>query len=172
MTLSERIVQIARSYIGQEETANNSGFKSSWFRDKLVAMGWLKFQSWCAYTGKSIWYDAFKELDPVGAKLVLKYANGSVLQTYNNFARSKEFHVQVSPVPGALVMFREGNKTTGHEGVVTTLVTGGFNFISGNTSKAGSREGTTVLEKYRAFNTPYQPNGLNLIGFVNCIRIS
>jgi len=176
MTLPDRIVELARSYIGQEETPNNSGFKNAWFQALMEKIGWIKSQSWCAYFAKSCWYTAFLELDPVGAKLILKYANGSSLQTYYNFAKSKEFHVQTFPVPGALVIFREGNSASGHEGVVTpTMLTStGFNFVSGNTSVTGavSREGKIVAEKYRKLNLPYNPNGLNIIGFVVPTRIA
>lgn len=172
MKLSEKIIELARSFIGQEETPNNSGFKNGWFQTLMEKIGWLKGQSWCAYFAKSVWCTAFLELDPVGAKLILKYANGGSQATYHNFARSKEFHVQTFPVPGALVIFREGNSFSGHEGIVTTFDNIGFNFISGNTSKAGSREGTTVLEKYRKLNLPYNPNGLNLTGFVVPTRIA
>jgi len=172
MTLQDKIIETARSYIGQEETPNNSGFKNSWFQTLMISIGWLKGQSWCAYFAKLVWHDSLLNIDPVGANLILKYANGSSLNTYQNFLRSKEFHVQTNPVAGALVIFREGNETSGHEGVVTTFDLIGFNFVSGNTSKAGSREGTTVLEKYRQLNLPFNPNGLNLVGFVNPIRIA
>lgn len=169
--LPERIVEIARSYIGQEETPNNSGFKNTWFEKLMVSVGWKKGQPWCAYFGFLVWYDAFLDFDLVGAKLILKYANGGSLNTYQNFLKSKEFHVQPTPTAGALVIFREGNGTSGHEGIVTTFDSTGFNFISGNTSKAGSREGTSVLEKYRKLNLPFNAKGLNLVGFVNPIRI-
>jgi len=168
----ELIVEVARKYIGQEELPNNSGFRNSWFQNWMIKIGWLKNQSWCAYFAKAVWYDAFLSSDPVGAKLILKYANGSSLNTYFNFQKSKEFHVQTNPVVGALVIFREGNSSSGHEGIVTTFDDVGFNFVSGNTSKAGSREGTTVLEKYRKLNLPFNPNGLNLTGFVNPVRIA
>jgi hypothetical protein len=172
MNLQDKIIETARSYIGQEETVNNSGFKNSWFQNLMVRIGWLKGQSWCAYFAKLAWHEAFTYFDPDGARLILKYANGSAYQTYQNFARSREFHVQVNPVPGALVIFRLGNSWQGHEGIVTTISARGFYFVSGNTSKAGSREGTTVLEKFSALNEAYEPDGLNLTGFVNPIRIA
>lgn len=172
MTLQDRIIELVRSYIGQEETPNNSGFKNATFQKLMEKIGWSKGQAWCSFFSKSVWCTAFLEFDPIGTKLILKYANGSSLQTYYNFAKSKEFHVQTFPVPGALVIFREGNSASGHEGIVTTFDNLGFNFVSGNTSKVGSREGTIVLEKYRKLNLPYNPNGLNLTGFVSPIRIA
>lgn len=172
MTLPERIIEIAKNYIGETEIPNNSGFTNANFQKLLAARGWEKGQSWCAYFAYMVWFDAFSELDPVGAKLLPKYANGSSLQTYFNFQKSKEFHVQVNPVPGAIVCFREGNSTSGHEGIVTSFDAMGFNFTSGNTSVTGSREGTTVFDKYRRLHLPYNSNRLNLLGFVNPIRIS
>lgn len=172
MKLVDSILSVAKSYLNQQETPNNSGFKNLWFQKLMISMGWYKGASWCAFTGKAIWYNGFLPVDPVGAKLILKYATGSAVGTYQAFARSKEFHVQPTPVIGALVIFKEGNGPSGHEGVVTELVSGGFKFISGNTSEAGSREGTTVLEKTGFLNKPFNPRGLNLVGFVVPQRIA
>ncbi len=121
-----------------------------------------------------VWIEAFMQIDPLTIPLIKKYANGSSLQTYFNFQKSKEFHVQQNPVPGALVIFRHGNTTQGHEGIVTTVDSdcGGFNFISGNTSATGSREGTIVGDKHQKLNLAFNPNGLNLLGFVNCQKIA
>lgn len=172
MSLVDSILSMARSYLNQTETPNNSGFKNLWFQKVMISMGWYKGASWCAFTGKAIWYNGFLPVDPLGAKLVLKYATGSAYGTYQAFARSKEFHVQSTPVVGALVVFVDGNGPLGHEGVVTELIPGGFKFISGNTSVAGSREGTTVLEKVRMLNVPHSATGLNIAGFVNPVRIA
>ncbi len=137
-------------------------------------MGWLKGQAWCAYTGKAIWYNAFLVDDPAGAKLILKYATGSALGTYNAFKKSKEFHVQAAPTLGALVIYIEGDGPFGHEGVVTWVhpTLESFKFVSGNTSKAGSREGTTVLEKIDYTHGPRPARGLKILGFVSPIRIA
>ncbi len=164
--LTDDIVAVAKSYLNQEETTGNSGFKNLWFQKVLLAMGWYKGASWCAFTGKAIWYNAFLKADPTGAKLVLKYATGSSLGTYEAFAKSKEFHVQQEPVVGGLVIFSEGNGPNGHEGVVTELIPGG------NTSQAGSREGTIVLEKSFFMSKPFLAHGLNLKGFVNSQRLT
>ncbi len=175
MTLQELIVQKAKSYIGQEELPQNSGFKNSWFQNLMAKVGWQKFQSWCAYFAMDVWIEVFTVVQPDTVPLIKKYANGSSLQTYINFQKSKEFHVQQNPVPGAIVIFRHGNSSTlGHEGIVTTVDgdCGGFNFTSGNTSAAGSREGTIVADKHQKLNLPFNPNGLNILGFVNPIRIA
>jgi hypothetical protein len=172
MNLLDSILAVAKSYLNQEETPNNSGFKNLWFQKLMISMGWYKGASWCAFTGKAIWYNGFLQADPIGAKLILKYATGSAIGTYSAFAKSKEFHVQHNPVVGGLVIFQDGNGPYGHEGVVTSLIPGGFTFTSGNTSVAGSREGTTVLDKPRMLNVPFNPSGLNLLGFVNPVRIA
>lgn len=170
--LPDLIVSIAKKYIGQEELPQNSGFKNSWFQNLMAKVGWVKYQSWCAYFSEMVYIEAFSQLDPAGVPLIKKYANGSSLQTYFNFQKSKEFHVQTHPALGGLVCFREGNGTSGHEGIVTSVGDKGFYFISGNTSVAGSREGTTVLNKFRSLDLPFNPNGLNLLGFVSPLRIS
>ena len=172
--LNDIIVSTIKSYIGVEETPNNSGFKQDWFLKLMLSVGWIKGQSWCAYTSNAAWFEGFKQCDPVGLIAAKKYANGSCVSSYRNFAKSKEFHVQQTPVLGALVYFQHGAKdsTTGHAGIVTEITKDGYVFVSGNTSAAGSREGTTVLPKTKVLNQPFNPTGLNLMGFVNPIRIA
>lgn len=169
--LPDRIVEIAKSYIGQTELPANSGFTDPAFQTLMEGIGWLKSESWCAFFAKMVWMQAFREIDPVGAALVLKYANGSSLQTYFNFQKCPEFHVQYHPTPGGLIIFREGSGSSGHEGIDTAVRATDFDFISGNTSVAGSREGTTVLEKAHGLNLPYS-TGLNYLGCVVPNRIA
>jgi hypothetical protein len=101
MTLTENIVAIAKSYAGQEEIRENQGFKDPAFQTKMVSVGWYKGAPWCAFLAKLIWQEAFAISDTVGSGLVKKYANGSATQTYQNYAKSAEFHVSKTPIVGA-----------------------------------------------------------------------
>lgn len=172
MSIEEKIVSTAKSFIGQTEKPNNSGFKNALFQVKQVLAGWLYGQPWCAYTAEIIWFDAFTG-DTKTQALIRKYCSGSAVQTLSNFAKSKEFHVQLFPSLGAIVIFKHGNGPQGHAGVVTEIIDSNiFVFISGNTSVAGSREGTTVLPKSETLNKPFSAKGLNIAGFVNPVRIA
>lgn len=171
MTLSECIVQVAGSYIGQKEKPNNSGFVDPLFENKQKARGWLHGQAWCAYTAELIWYDAFTELDPSAVPLINKYFSGSTLQTFKNFKASPEFAVRPTPKLGAVAIWQHGSGTTGHAGVVRSFTDTTFKSVEGNTSEKGSREGTIVLENFHEILKPYQAKGLNLLGFIWPIRL-
>lgn len=172
MTISEKIVQVARSYIGQKEKPNNSGFIDPIFEKKQKAVGWINGQSWCAYTAELIWSEAFAEIYPKILPLITKYFSGSTLATFKNFKKSPEFAVRSYPKVGAVAIWQHGSGTTGHAGVVTSFNDDTFQVVEGNTSEKGSREGTIVRENTREIIKPYSDKGLNLLGFIFCELIA
>lgn len=169
--LTDKIIEIAKSYIGQEEVKDNKGFKSPEFLQKMKSVGWYIGAPWCAFLAKLIWMEAFILLDTAGASLVKKYSNGSALDTYHNYAKSPEFHVTKTPTLGAIIIWQEGDGHSGHAGVVVGIVDKDTVLtIEGNTNINGSREGYIVAIKTRKINNPHGP-GLNFVGFVQPIRI-
>jgi hypothetical protein len=172
MTLTENIVAIAKSYAGQEEIRENQGFKDPAFQTKMVSVGWYKGAPWCAFLAKLIWQEAFAISDTVGSGLVKKYANGSATQTYQNYAKSAEFHVSKTPIVGAEVIWEEGNGPAGHAGIVIEIDGPNIKTIEGNTNTDGSREGYIAAIKTRAISAPHSATGLNIVGFIYPIRIA
>lgn len=64
--IRKRIVEIAASYIGQNETpGNNSGWHDPLFQAKMVKpitdsnWGWTRTQPWCDYFTSLVWYEAY-----------------------------------------------------------------------------------------------------------------
>jgi len=64
--IRKRIVTIAASYIGQNETpGNNSGWHDPLFQDKMTPSttgnnwGWSQTQAWCDYFTSLVWYEAY-----------------------------------------------------------------------------------------------------------------
>jgi len=170
--LIDKIVSVAKSYVGQEEIPNNAGFKKVDFQSKMESVGWYKSAPWCAFLAKLIWQEAFQTLDSKGYALVKKYSTGSALGTYKDYSNSAEFHVQKEPIVGATVIWKEGNGPSGHAGVVIEIVDDHtIKTIEGNTNTDGSREGYITVIKTRKINTPFSAKGLNLVGFINPIRI-
>lgn len=165
--LTSTILRVAKSYIGQKEKPNNSGFIDPLFEKKQKARGWINGQAWCAYTAELIYYDAFTECDPCSIPLINKYFSGSTLQTFKNFKASPEFKVRAWPVLGAVVIWQHGSGSTGHAGVVTWFDETTFKSVEGNTSEDGSREGTIVRENKHEIVKPYQARSLNLLGFIH-----
>lgn len=168
-----KIVSIAKSYVGQEEIKDNQGWKDKNFEQKMKAIGWYKGAPWCAFLAKLIWMEAFKTEEVKTVPLVSKYSNGSVLDTYHNYVKSKEFHVTKIPSPGCIVIWQEGNGTSGHAGIVVDVVNDyTIHTVEGNTNTDGSREGYIAAIKTRMTNVPHSDRGLNLVGFVQPIRIA
>lgn len=171
MTIADKIVSIARGYIGQQELPGNSGFKDAEFLKKMKAIGWYPGASWCCFFYKLVWMEAYAD-EPDVLKLVKKYHNGSCHETYHNYRASPEFKVRDYPVLGAGVLFQHGKGPSGHAGVVPEII-GSYSFhsVEGNTNSTGGREGIEVYEQpNRRLHLPFS-NGLNILGFVHPIEI-
>lgn len=170
MLIAEKIVSIARSYIGQEEVLGNLGFKDAQFEEKMKEAGWEVGQAWCAYLGESVWRQGYGESHPL-YKTISRLFSASALSTYYNFANSKQFKTGSVPYPGALVIWKHGTdpaKHTGHLGIVTSAADTTFLSVEGNTTgdDPNMREGYIVAEKKHNLFAPASPKGLNLVGFV------
>lgn len=172
MELTEKIIAVAKSYIGQREKPNNSGFIDPEFEKKQKEAGWLKGQSWCAYTGEIIWHEAFGAIDPATIPLLNKYFSGSAVQTYKNFKASPEFKVRLEPVLGGILIWRHGDGEMGHLGCCVSIAdVNHVGSVEGNTNAAGGREGVEVALKQRTLNLPHTATGLNYCGCIQPIRI-
>lgn len=160
------IVEVAKSYLGQEEKSGNKGYKDPVFEEKMKAVGWQINHSWCCYFTELVAKEAFAK-DSAQWKAFDKLFQPSCTATYENFAGSSMFKVGTVAKVGALAVWRHGAGWKGHIGVVES-VDGNFMYtIEGNTNAAGSREGTAVLRKKRSrWVSKINSAGLNLIGFI------
>lgn len=174
MTLNELIVDEAMIYLGKKETPGNSGFQDPEFQRVMTKMGWKPGQSWCDYLAELVYKGAYYRagLSEIKDSLSALFAGGAVA-SYRNF-KNAGWKISNIPVVGALVIFQKGGSWHGHIGIVTEtgVMQNGiecFKSIEGNTSEAGSREGTTVREQTRVL---YVPNviafgKLQILGFVH-----
>lgn len=162
--MKNKIVEIAESYIGQEEKIRNSGFKNGWFERLMRGVGFYTGAPWCAFFAKLVWKEA-----GVDHSLI----SGSVRQTMLRATKEGNWHTY--PVEGAIVVwitFKNGKpKRTGHMGIVYSTFTSwtevyDFITVEGNTNKNGSRQGTCVEYKNRSTDWN-NPNGLRLLGFIH-----
>lgn len=159
-----KIVQIAESYIGQEEKINNSGFKNGWFERLMRSVGFYTGAPWCAFFAKLVWKEA-----GIDNRLI----SGSARQTMLNATKSGNWHTHA--VEGAIaiwIMFENGKpKRNGHMGIVslTHSYIDYFETIEGNTSKKGSIEGTVVGRNDRRYNWS-DKDGLRLMGFIHPVK--
>lgn len=167
---SNKIIQIARSYIGKTELLGNKGFTDPSLLEKMKLAGWQPGYAWCALLAEIIWKESVGEADPLW-KLFDKLFSASALSTYYNFAHSKEFTVSQIPLPGSLVFWKHGidpKQWTGHAGICTVGISDSFSSVEGNTSgkDPNIREGYIVAEKHHFLNLKSQEKGLNLLGFI------
>lgn len=170
MTRAEKIVEIARLYIGQEEILGNKGFKDSKLQDKMILAGWQVGFAWCSLLAEIIWKQAYADKPTIILQLN-KLFSASALSTYYNFAQSKDFKVGKEARIGALVIWKHGTDPAnhaGHLGIVTELATVQFLSVEGNTTgdDPNMREGYVVAEKPHYYSVPISQKGLNIVGFV------
>lgn len=165
--MQERIVQMAKKYVGQREMKNNSGFKDKDFEKRMKDVGWQDGQAWCSYFAELVWREAYKIT--TYDKELAKLFSGSATQTYKNFQLSGNWEFGATPREGALAVWRYGVGWQGHIGIVYALDEKDplkFLTIEGNTNQAGGREGIEVAKKIRFLNKPLTTSGLNLVGFI------
>lgn len=161
---AEDIVRIAVSYVGKEEVSGNMGWIDKAFEQRMKDVGWSPSQSWCCYFCELV----AKEAAGKGTddwKAFDKLFQPSCTATFANFSGSEKYRVGKLPKPGALIVWKHGQSWKGHIGIVESYDGKTIHTIEGNTNKAGSREGTHVLRKKRAYLWTNGP-GLNLVGFI------
>jgi hypothetical protein len=168
---TDNIIQSALSFLGQEETDGNSGFINPEFQAEMQRVGWQKGEAWCATFAELVFSKAYQG-SPLLTELE-KLFSKSAVQTYLNFDKS-DWKTQnengtpiMVPVVGALAVWRMGNSSAGHIGVVVNVISPTeFETVEGNTNDDGSREGVEVAIKKRKVTYGMLKNRLNLLGFV------
>jgi len=166
MSYADKIIAAAKTYIGQQEIQPNAGFKDASFLAKMVARGWEAPQPWCGYFAKQCWVDAYAD-NAAYLSEVKKLSNGGALTTLADWKASHPQLISKTPVPGAVVIFEEGNGPSGHVGIVTGVNGNLYTTIEGNTNNDGSREGYEVCAHTHDVTRPFNPNGLNLVAFIH-----
>ncbi len=167
--LQQAICTFAISNLGQKEKPNNSGFLNAHFETQMKSVGFDKGESWCCLFAELCWTEAFKVYQPDLVDKVSKLFSESCMKTWGNANEQKVFQVELTPVPGAVAIFRHGSGWTGHAAIVTSYDLKDKDFfrtIEGNTNAAGGREGIEVARKRRALDFTRKANQLNLQGFI------
>lgn len=156
-----KIIEVAKSYLGQKEIPGNMGFINPEFEKKMDAVGFQKTYAWCSLFMELVVKEALPDFYAAHEKLF----SASATTTYKNFDIAGKT-TQV-PMPGMGVIWRHGNGWQGHAGIVVQLnADGTFIAIEGNGNAAGGREGIEVVQKIRHLHAPFSASGLNLVGFL------
>ena len=171
MSIAEKIVKVARGFVGQKEIKGNQGFYDKEFDEKMISVGFRLGNAWCSYFAELVWVDAYSDNADM-LKLIKRNFSGSSYRTWQNFKElgmdSKEAKV------GSVVIWRKKKggvyTTLGHVGIVTEVHDDYFVSVEGNTNVVGSREGDVVAEKKRSYNWN-KDRGLELTAFIEPIEI-
>ena len=167
MSRAEKIIGIAKSYIGQLEIKGNQGFVDKAFEKKLRGVGFYTGAPWCAFFGKLVYMEAYADNKALRLAIA-NNSNGSALETLRNHENNGTFAIGETPKPGAMVIWRMGKGKSGHFGIVESvdIKANTMTTIEGNTNANGSREGDRVAEKLRTVTRNFQDAGLNVEGYI------
>lgn len=164
--MGNKVVEIARKYIGQTEKPGNMGFNNADFEHKMKAVGFQPSQAWCVYFTELV----FKEAYPEKFAELDKLFSASAVKTFKNFSNAA-YPINELPHTGNLVIWqmqKHGKpQWQGHAGIVVDVDLNKWVFTSveGNTNDGGGREGYIVAERKRRTLAEVK-NGLKVIGFV------
>ncbi|MFM7853813.1 MAG: CHAP domain-containing protein [Flammeovirgaceae bacterium] len=166
--MTKNIVEIARSYLGQMEKHNNSGFVDGIFEKKMQNVGFYKSAPWCGFFCRLIWTEAGLSITHMLNKRKRTIVTSSAVKSMK--AASECGRWSATPEIGSVAVWRTFKKgvpqSTGHMAVVIGVNADSFQTIEGNTNANGGREGNTVAEKLRSYSW-YREDGLRLMGFIS-----
>lgn len=171
MNIADKIVKVAKGFIGNQEIKGNKGFHNSDFEDKMRSIGFQTGHAWCSYFVELVWRDAYID-NPDMLNFISKNFSGSTFRTLTNFTQLGMDDKK--PKVGSIVIWRKKRKgsytTLGHAGVVIEVHDDYFVSVEGNTNGAGSREGEVVALKKRKYSFK-KYNGLELSAFIHPVEI-
>ena len=170
LTIRERIVTIALSYVGQPEYGNNAGYSDPAFQAKMAGVGWSSGAMWCGFFQKLVWKEAYTTGNAVvppaipdiqsiwntKAKNIPSPAPGNEVanaQTYSKWAPITPNQAYLTYVkPGDLAVYKSGHGEIvikvyrDTAGKITKLDT-----VGGNSSDRVSYNKGTKLSSLKGF---------------------
>lgn len=164
-TLGEKIAAMAKTYIGKTEIPPNAGFTDKQFEADMKLVGWYVGGNWCAFFCILIWW---KCLTAASFKYFFQFASGNALEMYHKCHASRYMITGIVPKVGAIAIYREGNsETVGHADLVVEVIDEKhFYTVDGNSNTNGSRNGYEVAPHSKTLGLPFNPAGLNFVGFI------
>ncbi len=148
-------IYAAEACVGQMEKGVNSGY--------FVELCQRTVDN---YAGGEAWCMAFIEsmLSYVEHKLGVTspvFSSEHCLTVWQN--TPDEQRVRNRPLPGAIIIWRHGNTSNGHTGIVTEFLGDKMLTVEGNTGNGSFREGDGVYQKKRSTN---MDGDMRVMGFL------
>lgn len=154
------LVEAAKVCVGiREKTGNNDGPMVELIQSTI---GGADHESWCmSFVQTCLAYAAIK----CGAKIPIAESE-HCLTVWNE--TPVEQRVKISPLPGAIVIWRHGKTTNGHTGIVLGADETAMNCVEGNTN-AGTKDGKIVREGggvYFTERSRYGNGDMQIVGYL------
>lgn len=153
---TDKLLDVARSYVGVREQGTNRGREVEMFQR---AIGGADGEPWCMSFAQFCLQKAGAETK-VDPKV---FRSEHCLTVWNKSPKSQQLS---KPEPGSLVIWRHGNSSSGHVGIVEKVhADGTFTTIEGNTSSGSgvNREGDGVYRRKRDMNGA---GSMRVVGFL------
>lgn len=174
--IGQTIAKIAQIYLGKQENSfhNNSGFQDPVFQSEMVAAGWQKGDSWCAFLAIDVWSKAYAAF-PDYLKWARKLFSGNSQEMGRNFHADPKWPTSTTtPMIGAMVIFGDvGSTTSGHTGAAVISISADgkyYTSVEGNTIPSGNpgnvANGYIVATHTHAVGAPHPISGLQFLRFV------
>jgi len=174
--LIDKLVTMARSFVGQQEVAGNQGFADTKFQAEMMKSGFYKGAPWCSFFVETVFRLTLEQaLRPALWRNLEDLFSGSAMETLRRFEK-KGYTVKKIPSVGDLAVWRFGAGPAGHIGIVVEIGTPAskqFTTVEGNTRSSSPdsivREGEGVLLKSRRYGLAHSDKrgAFNLMGFVS-----
>jgi hypothetical protein len=158
MTPHERLIEIVTHEVGVKESGgDNHGPRVEEYQKAVdnIAHG----ESWCMAFVQ--W--AIKQVEAeFGIKSVL-FKSEHCLTVWNKTPASARL---ATPIPGAVIIWRHGDTTNGHTGIVTSVTANNVGTVEGNTSdgKGVNRNGDGVYARIRS---RVGSGAMQVVGWIN-----
>lgn len=171
ISINQEIVEIARSFIGQEEVRGNLDFKDPKFKRLMEGTGWKSKEAWCVWFALACWFKVFVKYNSFFLTTIRPHVSASAVKFFNMSKNDITglMSVKLLADPGTIAIwqtYKDGKgQWYGHAGIVSSGGHSSFKTVEGNTNEDGSREGYLVAEKRHTYDFKTK-NGLRLLGFI------
>lgn len=162
MTIGERIISIANSYLINNNFSQSEEYQSVWLQDKKDAYGWNDAYSMGAWFTEIVWKQAYGPECPEWTQIDRLFSP-SPISTHTNFRGSRHFRTGAMPELGALAIWKNGWHS--YMGIVVSVSHDG-NMFDMIIAQLENNKIRVNLHFSRQAQMEYKKDGYNLVGFV------
>jgi hypothetical protein len=161
----------SKGFEGQSEVlskVSNKGFVDKTFQQMLSSVGWYSGAAWCAYFVKAF----FTQFYSFDKDFINKNFGALAVGNFNNIKKLNNSKWVAdgtnNPQAGDIVVWRKGNTSLGHTGIILEVDDNSVTTLEGNYGIGNQREGDKVAKiKYSKSSFKIGSGGeLKILGFI------